>query len=51
MCSPPIYFFIVLFDLTQINPLGWQPGIQEGAADWDEYWDKLEDKGIWNSTH
>lgn len=25
-------------------PFGWQPGIQEAAADWDEDWDKLEDK-------
>lgn len=25
---------------------GWQPGIQEGAADWDEIWDKFEDEGI-----
>ncbi|RDX66235.1 hypothetical protein CR513_55018, partial [Mucuna pruriens] len=25
-------------------PFGWQTGIQEGAADWDEDWDKLEDK-------
>ncbi|KAK7299784.1 hypothetical protein RJT34_10611 [Clitoria ternatea] len=25
-------------------PFGWQPGIQEGAADWDGDWDKLEDK-------
>ncbi|MED6121829.1 hypothetical protein PIB30_033752 [Stylosanthes scabra] len=25
-------------------PFGWQPGIQEEAADWDEDWDKLEDK-------
>lgn len=24
---------------------GWQPGIQEGAADWDEDWDKLEEEG------
>lgn len=24
---------------------GWQPGIQEGAAQWDEDWDKLEDEG------
>lgn len=24
-------------------PFGWQPGIQEGAADWDEDWDKFED--------
>ncbi|XP_028768099.1 actin cytoskeleton-regulatory complex protein PAN1 isoform X2 [Neltuma alba] len=27
-------------------PFGWQPGIQEGAADWDEHWDKLEDEGF-----
>eukprot|EP00257_Ricinus_communis_P026166 XP_025013580.1 epidermal growth factor receptor substrate 15-like 1 isoform X2 [Ricinus communis] len=27
-------------------PFGWQPGIQEGAADWDEEWDKLEDEGF-----
>lgn len=26
--------------------LGWQPGIQEGAADWDEDWDKFEDEGM-----
>ncbi|GFY87727.1 calcium-binding EF hand family protein [Actinidia rufa] len=25
-------------------PFGWQPGIQEGAADWDENWDKFEDE-------
>ncbi|KAK3023418.1 hypothetical protein RJ639_042806 [Escallonia herrerae] len=25
-------------------PFGWQPGIQEGAADWDEDWDKFEDE-------
>lgn len=25
---------------------GWQPGIQEGAADWDEDWDKFDDEGI-----
>lgn len=25
---------------------GWQPGIQGGAADWDENWDKFEDEGI-----
>ncbi|KAG0459253.1 hypothetical protein HPP92_022381 [Vanilla planifolia] len=23
-------------------PFGWQPGIQEGAADWDERWDKFD---------
>lgn len=29
-----------------VNFEGWQPGIQEGAADWDETWDKFEDEGI-----
>ncbi|GMP26929.1 hypothetical protein CsSME_00003158 [Camellia sinensis var. sinensis] len=24
--------------------MSWQPGIQEGAADWDENWDKFEDE-------
>ncbi|KAJ4963191.1 hypothetical protein NE237_023130 [Protea cynaroides] len=27
-------------------PFGWQPGIQEGAADWDEDFDKFEDEGF-----
>ncbi|XP_068646855.1 uncharacterized protein [Aristolochia californica] len=27
-------------------PFGWQPGMQEGAADWDEDWDKFEDEGF-----
>ncbi|XP_008812401.2 actin cytoskeleton-regulatory complex protein PAN1-like isoform X2 [Phoenix dactylifera] len=27
-------------------PFGWQPGIQEGTADWDEDWDKFEDDGF-----
>ncbi|KAF8405559.1 hypothetical protein HHK36_010466 [Tetracentron sinense] len=27
-------------------PFGWQPGILEGAADWDEDWDKFEDEGF-----
>ncbi|XP_008813330.2 epidermal growth factor receptor substrate 15-like [Phoenix dactylifera] len=27
-------------------PFGWQPGIQEGAADWDKDWDKFEDDGF-----
>ncbi|KAB2602553.1 epidermal growth factor receptor substrate 15-like 1 [Pyrus ussuriensis x Pyrus communis] len=31
--------------LTEL-PFGWQPGIQEGAADWDEDWDKFEDEGF-----
>lgn len=24
---------------------GWHPGIPEGAAIWDEEWDKFEDEG------
>ncbi|CAN0873741.1 hypothetical protein LINGRAHAP2_LOCUS10457 [Linum grandiflorum] len=27
-------------------PFGWQAGIQGGAADWDEHWDKFEDEGF-----
>ncbi|CAA2989507.1 epidermal growth factor receptor substrate 15-like 1 isoform X1 [Olea europaea subsp. europaea] len=27
-------------------PFGWQPGMQQGAADWDEVWDKFEDEGF-----
>ncbi|CAI9110471.1 OLC1v1010500C4 [Oldenlandia corymbosa var. corymbosa] len=27
-------------------PFGWQPGVQEGAADWDEKWDLFEDEGF-----
>ncbi|GAB2300463.1 hypothetical protein Dimus_034505 [Dionaea muscipula] len=27
-------------------PKGWQPGIPEGAAIWDEEWDKFEDEGL-----
>ncbi|CAK9316069.1 unnamed protein product [Citrullus colocynthis] len=27
-------------------PFGWQPGIQVGAADWDEDWDKFEEEGF-----
>ncbi|KAL7588789.1 hypothetical protein Lser_V15G39732 [Lactuca serriola] len=27
-------------------PFGWQPGFQEGAADWDESWDKFEEEGF-----
>jgi len=26
--------------------LGWQPGIQEDAADWNEEWDKFNDEGL-----
>ncbi|KAL2527943.1 Calcium-binding EF hand family protein [Forsythia ovata] len=27
-------------------PFGWQPGVLQGAADWDEAWDKFEDEGF-----
>ncbi|KAL7612967.1 hypothetical protein Lser_V15G07089 [Lactuca serriola] len=27
-------------------PFGWQGGIQEGAADWDENWDNFDDEGF-----
>ncbi|ONK64215.1 uncharacterized protein A4U43_C07F23330 [Asparagus officinalis] len=27
-------------------PFGWQPGVQESAADWDEDWDKFNDEGF-----
>ncbi|XP_059460128.1 actin cytoskeleton-regulatory complex protein pan1-like isoform X1 [Corylus avellana] len=29
-------------------PIGWEPGIQEGASLWDEEWDKFEDEGFVN---
>ncbi|KAJ4837699.1 hypothetical protein Tsubulata_035014 [Turnera subulata] len=29
-------------------PPGWQPGFPEGAATWDEEWDKFEDEGFSN---
>eukprot|EP00252_Welwitschia_mirabilis_P016443 TRINITY_DN3627_c0_g3_i1.p1 TRINITY_DN3627_c0_g3~~TRINITY_DN3627_c0_g3_i1.p1 ORF type:complete len:1049 (+),score=297.10 TRINITY_DN3627_c0_g3_i1:362-3508(+) len=27
-------------------PFGWQPGIQDKAAEWDDDWDKFEDEGF-----
>lgn len=33
------------------NSKGWQPGIQEGAADLDEDWDKFEDEGMYWKSH
>ena len=38
-----------IFD-SYLSPLysGWQPGIQENAAQWDEDWDKFEDEGVAN---
>lgn len=39
----------MLFTFTQCHYfnffIGWQPGVQEGAMDWDEDWDKFEDEG------
>ncbi|TKY75336.1 EH domain-containing protein 2 [Spatholobus suberectus] len=29
-------------------PAGWQPGVPDGAALWDEDWDKFEDEGFAN---
>ncbi|KAI7996031.1 Protease Do-like 9 [Camellia lanceoleosa] len=39
---------ILSFDGVDIanDGTGWQPGIQEGAADWDENWDNFEDEGF-----
>jgi len=37
-----IYCYFLLFNYLE----GWQPGIQEGAVDWDEEWDKFEDEGM-----
>lgn len=36
--------FLILILISE----GWQPGIQEGAADWDEEWDKFEDEGMFS---
>ncbi|XP_078446265.1 uncharacterized protein LOC144715215 [Wolffia australiana] len=27
-------------------PFGWEPGVKEGAAEWDDDWDKYEDEGF-----
>ncbi|KAI4367013.1 hypothetical protein MLD38_022800 [Melastoma candidum] len=27
-------------------PFGWQPGLQETAADWDDEWDKFQEEGF-----
>ncbi|THG08538.1 hypothetical protein TEA_005077 [Camellia sinensis var. sinensis] len=41
-----IDLFFVVFCLPKMqNQADWQPGIQKGAADWDENWDKFEDEG------
>lgn len=39
------YFVPVYVSLFFVFCPGWQPGMQQGAADWDEVWDKLEDEG------
>jgi len=33
-----LFFFFLI--------LGWQPGIQETAATWDEEWDRFGDGGM-----
>ncbi|XP_038899166.1 actin cytoskeleton-regulatory complex protein pan1 isoform X2 [Benincasa hispida] len=32
-------------------PVGWQPGIPDDAATWDEEWDKFEDEGFSNDLN
>ncbi|XP_011654280.1 actin cytoskeleton-regulatory complex protein pan1 isoform X2 [Cucumis sativus] len=32
-------------------PVGWQPGIPDNAAIWDEEWDKFEDEGFSNDLN
>lgn len=32
--------------VTAEPPFGWQPGLQESAAQWDEDWDKFNDEGF-----
>lgn len=44
-CITHIYSFVYIHGLSSLFT-GWQPGIQECAADWDEDWDKLEEEGI-----
>ncbi|PPD87905.1 hypothetical protein GOBAR_DD15155 [Gossypium barbadense] len=41
----PVPLFPYLLEMNTRND-GWQPGIQEGTADWDEDWDKFEDEGF-----
>lgn len=44
MCNLPglfLFIFIFIFFFK-----GWQAGVQEGAADWVEDWDKFEDDGM-----
>lgn len=49
------FWSLIFFDVNSFQMLshtincifeGWQPGIQEVAADWDEEWDKFEDEGM-----
>lgn len=57
LCYPSstCFWSVVFFDVNYFQMLshiiicifeGWQPGIQEVAADWDEEWDKFEDEGM-----
>lgn len=41
-----IKFDTLVFSFCFLFLWGWQPGIQEGAANWDDDWDKFEDAGI-----
>ncbi|CAJ1973131.1 unnamed protein product [Sphenostylis stenocarpa] len=47
--SVPIFNVVVFVYVYEPNELqGWQPGVSEGAALWDEDWDKFEDEGFAN---
>ncbi|KAI7984827.1 hypothetical protein LOK49_LG14G00046 [Camellia lanceoleosa] len=55
-CSPPLSTLsdeceVVAHTFTYKLQTNWQPGIQKGAADWDENWDKFEDEGMSNNFH
>jgi hypothetical protein len=45
------YVTHTFFDHLRLCLLGWEPGQQEGALEWDEDWDKFEDEGQLLSTH
>jgi hypothetical protein len=40
---------MITYSLPLDLSLGWQPGIQEAAADWDEGWDKFDNEGMLNN--
>lgn len=49
----PLFSLRFFFDNFPLNlfQIGWQPGIQVGAADWDEDWDKFEEEGMQKSLY